>query len=329
MCRVASLATRHFTVANAQNPLFYEANNMMPPQPEPLAAGWTRRLSKQITAYLFLLPALALFGVFAWYPILKAIYMSFQDVTLMGESTWVGFDNYALMLKDPAFGAAWRNSLQFAMWSILLGYFLPVVIAILVREMRNAKGFYRIVYFLPTVVPGAIAVIIWRFIYDPDAGLLNEIMMLLGFTRQFWLNNAGLVKPAIVIMMTWSAFGSTALIYLSTLQEISSELYEAAELDGANPLDRIRHITLPHLLPLMSVLFILQVIAVVQVFTEPFLLTNGGPGRETLTPTLHIYNRAFIRIDLGYAAAWSVTLIVVLLVFSIGYRVINYRLNDN
>jgi multiple sugar transport system permease protein len=143
------------------------------------------------------------------------------------------------------------------------------------------------------------------------------------------LQEAALVKPALVAMMTWGAFGSTALIYLSTLQEIPTELYEAAELDGANPLQRIRNITIPHLLPLMSTLFILQVIAVVQVFTEPFLLTKGGPGRETLTPALHIYNRAFIRIDLGYAAAWSVSLILVLLVASLAYRVINSKLNPD
>lgn len=288
-----------------------------------LSLNWSR----QITAYLFLLPAIILFALFAWYPILKAIEMSFQNVSLLGESTWVGLDNYALMLRDPAFGIAWSNSLQFALWSITLGFFLPIITALFIREMRHAQGFFRIVYFLPTVVPSAIAVIIWRFIYDPDAGFLNEFLALFGGGRQLWLQDVALVKPAIVVMMTWGAFGTTALIYLSTLQEIPTELYEAAELDGASPLRRIRAITLPHLYPVMSVLFILQVLAVVQVFTEPFLLTNGGPGRETLTPTLHIYNRAFIRIDLGYAAAWSVTMIVVLFVFSIIYRYINQKLS--
>ncbi|MBC8172101.1 MAG: sugar ABC transporter permease [Anaerolineae bacterium] len=253
--------------------------------------------------------------------------MSFQDVSLGGESTWVGLDNYALMLKDPACAIIWQNSLQFATWSILLGFLVPVGLAILVREMRFGQGFFRIVYFLPTVVPGAIAILIWRFMYDPDSGILNEILKAFGGTRQLWLQDPALVKPALVLMMTWAGFGTTALIYLSTLQEIPTELYEAAELDGANPLHRIRFITLPHLYPIMSVLFILQVIAVVQVFTELFLLTNGGPGRETLMPMLHIYNRAFIRIDLGYAAAWSVTLIMVLLVFSIVYRIINHKLN--
>lgn len=290
-------------------------------------SAWKYRWSRQLTAYLFLLPALLLFAVFAWYPILKAVEMSFHNVSLSGDSTWVGLANYQLMLKDPAFSAAWGNSLQFAGWSLLLGFFLPVGVAIGIREMRFAQGFFRIVYFLPTVVPAAIAVLIWRFMYDPDAGVLNEILMFFGGSRLYWLQDPGLVKPSIVAMMTWSAFGTTALVYLSSLQEIPTELYEAAELDGASPLRRIRHITLPHLYPVMSVLIILQVLAVVQVFTEPFLMTNGGPGRETLTPTLHIYNRAFIRIDLGYAAAWSVTMIVVLLIFSAVYQTLNRRLN--
>jgi multiple sugar transport system permease protein len=288
---------------------------------------WMSRISKQITAYLFLLPALIVFGLFAWYPIIKAFEMSFQDVSIMGESTFVGLKNYQLMLKDPATEDILRNSLQFAGWSILLGFLLPVVMAIGIREMRHARGFFRIVYFLPTVVPTAIAVIIWRFMYDPDSGLFNEVLNMIGIMGPNWLNDASFVKPAIVVMMTWGGFGATALIYLSTLQELPTELYEAAELDGANPLQRIRYITLPHLTPVMSVLFILQVIAVVQVFTEPFLMTNGGPGRETLTPTLHMFNRAFVRVDMGYASAWSMTLIVVLLCFSIVYRVINHRLN--
>ncbi len=173
-------------------------------------------------------------------------------------------------------------------------------------------GFFRIVYFLPTVVPISIAVIVWRFIYDPDAGFLNSFLAIFGVTAQMWLQNPALVKPAIVLVMTWGTFGTTTLIYLSSLQEIPTELYEAAELDGASPLSRIRHITLPHLAPIMSLLFVLQVITVVQVFTEPFLLTNGGPGKETLTPVLHIYNRAFLRADIGYASAWSVMLVIVL-----------------
>lgn len=285
------------------------------------------RLVEQVSAYLFLLPALLAFGLFAWFPILKSIEMSFQSVQLGGDSTWVGLENFALMFRDPAFEVAWTNSLEFTSWSLLLGFLVPVVIAILVREMRHGRGFFRIVYFLPTVVPTAVAVIIWRFIYDPDGGVLNELLAQFGIMRQLWLQDVALAKPALVAVMTWGGFGTTTLIYLASLQDVSQELFEAAELDGATPLQRVQHITLPHLYPVMSLMFILQIIAVVQVFTEPFLLTNGGPGRETLTPAMHIYNRAFIRFDLGYASAWSVTMILVLAVFSIVYQVINRRLS--
>lgn len=305
-------------------------NQMMKPPPKSLRIDWARlraQLPRQITAYLFLLPALAAFALFAWYPIARSIEMSFQNVSLTGGSTWVGLDNFRLMLKDPVFGVAWRNSLEYVSWSLALGYFVPVVVAILVREMRIGKGFFRIVYFLPTIVPAAIAVIIWRFIYDPDAGFLNSFLGTFGVGRQLWLQDVGLAKPSLVALMTWSGFGTTTLIYLASLQDISQELYEAAELDGATPLQRILRISLPHLYPVMSLMFLLQIIAVVQVFTEPFLLTRGGPGRETITPAMYIYNRAFIRFDVGYASAWSVTMIIFLALFSIVYRVVNNRLN--
>ncbi len=287
------------------------------------------QISNQIVAYLFLLPALIAFGLASWYPIVRAFEMSFQEVSLRGASTWVGLDNYRLMQRDPALDIVWENSIEFASWSILLGYSLPIILAILIREMRIAKGFFRVVYFLPTVVPVSIGIIVWRFIYDPDAGFLNELLGAIGIEAQRWLQDPQLAKPSLVAIMTWGAFGTTTLIYLSSLQEISIELYEAAELDGASPLKRIRHITLPHLAPTMSLLFVLQVLAVVQVFTEPFLLTKGGPGRETLTPVLHIYNRAFLRADLGYASAWSVMLLLVLMIFSGGYQAFNRYLSRN
>jgi multiple sugar transport system permease protein len=283
----------------------------------------------QLIAYLFLIPAILVFVTFAWYPISQSIIMSFQSVSLTGESTWVGLENFQLMLKDPVFEIAWKNTLQFLAWSLALGYFFPILIAVLVREMRHAQGFFRIVYFLPTVVPVAVAVIVWRFIYDPDAGYLNALLRLVGIERQTWLQDVTLVKPSLVAIMTWSGFGGTALIYLASLQEFPTELYEAAELDGASPIQRILHITLPYLYPVMSLMFVLQIIAVAQVFTEPFLLTTGGPGRETLTPSMHIYNRAFLRLDMGYAAAWSVMMIVFLVAFSIIYRTIDAYIKKN
>jgi multiple sugar transport system permease protein len=149
--------------------------------------------------------------------------------------------------------------------------------------------------------------------------LLNAVLGLLSVPPQAWLQDQRLVKAAIMLILTWANFGGTLLIYIAALQDIPADYYEAAELDGANPFQRIRSITLPQLYPTMIMTFILQVIAVAQIFTEPFLLTQGGPGTATLTPVLVIYRKAFQNGDFGLASAWSLSLIIILGIFSAVY----------
>ncbi len=277
------------------------------------------RWRDQISAYLFLLPALLIYLLFAWYPILKTAIFSFQKVSLNGDSVWIGFNNYQRMMLDPAFGMAWNNSFSFAILSILMGFLIPVTVAIMVNEMRRVKTFFRLAYFLPTVIPITVSILIWRLIYSADSGVLNAALIRLGGQPQAWLQDARLVKPAIIVLLTWANFGSTLLIYLAALQDVPTEHYEAAEIEGATPFQRIRYITLPYLYPTMVITFVLQVIAVVQIFTEPFLLTQGGPGNATLTPVLVIYRKAFLENDFGTASAWSMSLIVILSAFSLIY----------
>lgn len=281
------------------------------------------RWNEQIAAYLFLLPALVLFALFAWWPIINSVLLSFQSVKLNGESTWIGLKNFERMFADPVFGISWRNSFEFAFLSILIGFFVPVIVAILVNEMRYAKGFFRLVYFLPSVIPPLIATLVWKLIYEAEGGLLNSFLIQLGMATRdrppLWLQDPNLVKPAMLVIMTWAGFGGTVLIYLAGLQDLPVELYEAAEIDGASPLQRVRSITLPHLLPTMLVLLILQFIGVMQLFLEPFVLTSGGPANRTVTPVLTIYRKAFLNGDFGLASAWSVLLIIVLAILSIVY----------
>jgi multiple sugar transport system permease protein len=283
------------------------------------------RWQGQLSAWLFLLPALLVFGVFAWYPILKTVIFSFQNVSLNGESTWVGLDNFQRMLNDPNFSIAWQNSFLFASLSLLMGFFVPILVAIMVNEMRRAKAFFRLVYFLPTVIPITITILIWRLMYAPDSGYLNAVFATLGVQPHAWLQDPALVKPAIIIMLTWANFGSTVLLYIAALQDIPSECYEAAEIEGANPFERISYITFPMLYPTMIITFVLQIIAVVQIFTEPFLLTQGGPGTSTLTPVLVIYRTAFLSNDYGLASAWSLSLVIILSLFSVVYLRLSRR----
>ncbi len=289
-------------------------------------AWWQRiRWGNQLAAYLFLAPALLVFALFAWLPILKTIIFSFQNVNINGESTWAGFDNINRMLIDPAFGVAWQNVFQFALFSIMMGYFVPIFVAIMVNEIRRGKAFFRLVYFLPTVIPITISLLIWRLIYKPDGGVLNAVLGLVSIPPQSWLQDPRLVKASIILILTWANFGSTLLIYIAALADIPADYYEAAELDGAGPFQRIRSITLPQLYPTMILTFILQVIAVAQIFTEPFLLTQGGPGTATLTPVLVIYRKAFQNGDFGLASAWSLSLIIILGIFSAVYMRLTRR----
>ncbi len=293
--------------------------------PSPRTTRRYIRWTDQISAYLFLAPALIIFGMFAWFPIIKTIIFSFQKVSLNGESKWIGLDNFRRMLADPAFTIAWKNSFTFASLSLLMGFFIPVFVAIMVGEMRHIKGFFRLVYFLPTVIPITISLLIWRQIYSSENGFLNAAVGLVGVPPQAWLQNPRLVSAAIIVILTWANFGSTVLLYIAALQDIPVEFYEAAELSGANPFQRIRYITLPHLYPTMMVTFVLQIIFVVQIFTEPFLLTQGGPGTTTLTPVLVIYRKAFQDSDFGLASAWSLSLVIILGIFSAIYMRLTRR----
>jgi len=283
---------------------------------QPRNAKWLQ----QVSAYLFLLPAILVFSAFAWFPLLNSVVMSFQNIKLGGESTWVGLENYDRMLNDPLFVQSWGNSLQFALLSILIGFIIPILAAIAVNEMRQIKGFFRLVYFLPNLIPVVIYLLVWRRIYAPEGGFLNSLLALFGVEPHLWLQDPTTVKPAMIVILTWANFGATMLIYLAALQDLSHELYEAAEIDGASPLQRIRHITLPYLTTTMKLLLILQFLAVVQIFTEPFLLTTGGPANNSLTPVLAIYRKAFADNDYGVASAWSVTLVVFLAIFSLIYQ---------
>ena len=297
-----------------------------PPAPTQIRPSWRRgrvNWSEQVVAYAFLAPAIIVFTLFAWWPIINSVLLSFQRVRLQGGSEWIGLRNFERMVADPIFGISWRNAFEFTILSLAIGFLVPVVIAILVQEMRVAKSYFRLVYFLPTVIPPLIANLVWKTMYEPEGGLLNSFLWALGITSKsdpiLWLQNAAVVKPAMVIIMTWAGFGGTILIYLAALQDLPIERYEAAELDGASIWQRIRFITMPHMLPQMLVMMILQIIGVMQVFLEPFVLTAGGPANMTVTPVLTIYRKAFLNGDFGLASAWSVMMIIVLGIFSAIY----------
>jgi multiple sugar transport system permease protein len=238
-------------------------------------------------------------------------------------ATWVGLTNFRTVLHDPLLGTAVRNTLYFALLALLMGYPVPLVLSVLMSEVRRAKNLFSALAYLPVIVPPVVGALLWRFFYDGSPnGVFNTILGYVGIGPLAWLSDAHMAMPSIVLFATWSAAGGTVIIYLAALVSVPPELYDAAEVDGAGVWGKVWHVTLPQLRGVLLITFILQIIGTVQVFLEPFLLTNGGPANATMTVLMLIYKYAFqssLGGNYGAATALSIMLAAVLAIFSAIY----------
>jgi multiple sugar transport system permease protein len=289
--------------------------------------GRSRWLRRNLSAHGFLIGAVLCFALFSWYPMAREIIMSFQK-THLGVTTWAGWQNYSRIFHDPTFWTAWRNTLEFTGLALVFGYAVPFFAAILLNELRHARGYLRVLVYLPVMLPPASALLLFAYFYDPTYGLFNRILQLLHLPTSQWVQSPGTTMPttamiAVVIAATWMNMGAATLIYLAALQNIPGELYEAAELDGAGLFGRIRHVTVPQTRLVLSMLLMLQIVATMQMFIEAFILT-GGPGvnNNTLSVVDLIYIYAFSMSgssNYNSASALGVVLMLVLGAFSGAY----------
>jgi multiple sugar transport system permease protein len=299
-------------------------------EPTSAASGSRKRRTRRpwlsrdgLSTLAFLLPLLLVFGVFSWFPIVRAVVMSVQETNLVTVPTFVGFDNFARVLADPLLGKAVANTAYFALLALIVGFPVPLVLAVVMSEARRFRGLYSALAYLPVVVPPVVSVLLWRFFFDPrPAGVFNAILGWVGLGPLPWLQDAGTAMPSIVLEATWAAAGGTVIIYLAALLSVPPDLYDAADVDGASIWQKIRHVTMPHLRGVLYITLILQLIATAQLFTEPFLFTGGGPANSTITVLLLIYHYAFqnsLGGDYGMAAALSIMLAAFLGIFTAGY----------
>ena len=272
---------------------------------------------------LFLLPMLLIFGIFSWWPIVRSVVMSFQHTNLVSPPVWVGWDNFVQVVNDPLFWTAVGNTAWFALLALILGYPIPLIAAVLMSEVKRAKGLYSALAYLPVVVPPVVAVLLWKFFYDArPTGVFNTMLGWVGIPPQPWIQDATQAMPSLVVEATWAAAGGTIIIYLAAITGVAPELYDAAEVDGASIWRKIWHVTLPQLRGVLLITLILQIIGTAQVFLEPFLFTSGGPVNSTVTILLLIYRYAFqnsLGGDYGAATALSLMLAAFLAVLSLVY----------
>ena len=283
-----------------------------------------------LKAWMIMLPSLILMTFFVWEPLFESVRMSLYKTRNVELVRFIWFDNYISVMKKDDFLQALVNTFSYTFWSLLIGFLLPIVLAVLIGETRRGKGFFRTVAYLPNMLPGLAVVILWsNFFSGGETGVLNILLSHMGIPAQTYLTRAEWVIPIIILIATWKGAGATALIYMASIAGISPELYEAATIDGAGIWHRIWHIMLPAIKKLTGTLLILQIISVFQIMYEPMVLTKGGPDNASLSLMQLMWQYAFGgSMNYGKASAVAVIVTIILLIMTAIYSYFNRKESD-
>ncbi len=287
-----------------------------------------RRLSRSVlrenlAGYLFASPFLLGFLLFWALPLAAVVYLSLTDYDLLTQPAFVGFANYERMLSaDPLFWKSLRVTTLYSLGSVILQVGFGLGLALLLNQKVRGLAFYRTLFYLPTVVSGVAVAYMWLWVFNPVAGIANQLLGLVGLEGRNWFFDLDWVLPTFIVMSLWNIGGSMVL-YLAGLQGVPTALYEASELDGAGPLRKLKDVTLPMISPVIFFTFIIGIINSFQIFTNALVITEGGPANSTLFLVLYLYRNAFENLRMGYASALALALFAVVLVLT----AISFRLS--
>ncbi|BAK35190.1 putative sugar ABC transporter permease protein [Microlunatus phosphovorus NM-1] len=266
-------------------------------------------------SFIWVVPGLLLIGVFVYYPLVQNIYLSFFQWSVFKPTpAFVGAANYIKAVGDPIFWRSIFNNTAYAVVSLVFQVVGALIIAALVEGfVRKRGGLLRAIYFIPSAISLTVAGLLFYFIYQPDSGLLNEFLRIVGLGNfaQAWLGQESTAIWAIIVMSQWQSFGYTTLLYSVAIQRIPKELYEAADLDGVGALGRIWHITTPLVREMSTLLIIVTMTGAFQVFNEVMVMTAGGPNNSSQVLGTRLYDAGFINNDFGYAAAIATVLFLI------------------
>ncbi len=280
-------------------------------------------LRKYHVPYLFIIPSLTILFVFLFLPVVVSFITSLTDWDIYGLANWkkisfVGFENYQTLLRDKIFWKSLFNTFYFVVVGVPFAISLALLMAIVLNEeFIRFKSFFRTSYFAPVVTTLVAVAVVWRWLYNPDYGLINWVLQTVGLPPQNWLGDTKLAMPSLIVMAAWKNFGYNMVIFLAGLQAIPDTLYDAAKVDGASYWQRFRYITLPGLRPTTFFVTVTTMIGFFQLFGEPYVMTKGGPLNSTISVVLHMYNQGFKFFRMGYASAIGYILFGIIVVFTI------------
>jgi len=272
------------------------------------------------SVYFFLAPALSAIFIFFFIPVIAAFIISFTDFDIyaLGDYStvrFIWFTNYIELFNDPLFWTALRNTFYFVLVSAPLSIMVSLGAAILLNsKLIKFKAIFRLSYFIPVVTTLVAVAIVWRFIYHPKFGIMNYFLSWFNINPVDWLGDPVWAMPAIILMSVWKNFGYNMIIFLAGLQNISEELYEAAELEGASGWQKFKSITLPMLAPTTAFVSIITMIGFFQFFAEPYIMTQGGPLNSTLSIVQYMYHEGFKWWNMGYSASIAFVLFLIIII---------------
>lgn len=279
-----------------------------------------RYFYREWSSWLLIVPTVIVFVIFAWQPLVSGIVLSFFKTEGYKAVEFIGLQNYREVIENSVFQQTLRNSFVYVFWSLVIGFIFPIAVAVIINEFRTGKSFFRFAVYFPNMVPAIAASMVWLLLFQPgENGVLNIMISYVGIPQQEWLQNSNLTIPLIVATMTLRGFGGSVLLYMASLQGINQELYEAASIDGAGVWRKLFSITLPQISNIVGLLFILQISSVFQVFSEPLVMTEGGPSNASMSLMLQSYFYAFRYFQAGHSMALGVITFLILMALTIIY----------
>jgi putative chitobiose transport system permease protein len=272
---------------------------------------------KTYAPYFFLLPAGIILLVFFFIPFVQTIVLSFQDYTTnIYNPAWVGLANYIKLFQSPVFYKVLLNTFIYLFVAVPILAIVPLFLAILLNQKIKGLTLYKILIYLPVIVSIVVAAIAFKWLYAQQ-GILNYFVQQFGFNPIGWLTDTRFALISVIIVTIWKGIGYYMMIYLAALMSVPKELYEACDIDGANFLTKHLTVTIPHIMPMIALVSTISAISAMKVFAEIYVMTKGGPLNSSKTIVYYIYERAFENLDLGYASAMAVVLLVIVMVFSL------------
>src|SRR5574344_1278793 len=275
------------------------------------------RYYKKYAPYLFLLPAAIVLLVFFFIPFFETIVLSFQDYsTNIYNPTWVGLESDYKLFQSPIFYRVLFNTFIYLFIAVPILAIVPLFLAILLTQKIRGITIYKILIYLPVIVSIVVAAIAFKWLYAQQ-GILNFFVQQLGFNPIGWLTDTRFALISVIIVTIWKGIGYYMMIYLAGLMSVPKELYEACDIDGANFLTKHLTVTIPHIMPMIALVSTISAISAMKVFAEIYVMTKGGPLNSSKTIVYYIYERAFENLDLGYASAMAVVLLIIVMAFSL------------